>query len=65
MPKIKTKRGAYKRFRKTGSGKIKRKRAYHSHILTSKDRKRKRRLRKGTYVDKTNAAKIKRLIPYA
>jgi large subunit ribosomal protein L35 len=65
MPKIKTKRGAYKRFRRTGSGKIKRKRAYHSHILTSKDRKRKRRLRKGAYVDKTNAAKIERLIPYA
>jgi large subunit ribosomal protein L35 len=64
MPKMKTKRGAAKRFSKTGTGKIKRKKAYHSHILTSKDRKRKRKLRKGTYVDKTNAPKIKRLIPY-
>ncbi|MFA6033959.1 MAG: 50S ribosomal protein L35 [Myxococcota bacterium] len=64
MPKQKTKRAAAKRFSKTGSGKIKRKKAYHSHILTSKSKKRKRGLRKGTYVDKTNAAKIKKLIPY-
>lgn len=64
MPKIKTKRGAAKRFSKTGTGKIKRKKAYHSHILSSKDRKRKRKLRKGTYVDKTNAKKVNKLIPY-
>jgi large subunit ribosomal protein L35 len=64
MPKIKTKRGAAKRFSKTGTGKIKRKKAYHSHILSSKDRKRKRKLRKGTYVDKTNAKNISKLIPY-
>ena len=64
MPKLKTKRAAAKRFKKTGSGKIKRKKAYHSHILSTKDKKRKRRLRKGTYVDKTNAPKIRVLIPY-
>jgi len=64
MPKLKTKRAAAKRFSKTGSGKIKRKKAYHSHILTSKSKKRKRGLRKGGYVDKTNAAKIKKLIPF-
>jgi len=65
MPKMKTKRGAAKRFRVTGSGKIKRGKAYHSHILTSKTRKRKRSLRKGGYVDKTNAAKVKKMLPYA
>jgi large subunit ribosomal protein L35 len=64
MPKIKTKRGAAKRFRVTGSGKIKRKKAYLSHILTSKARKRKRKLRKGSYVEKANAAKVRKLIPY-
>ena len=64
MPKIKTHSGAKKRFRVTKSGKIKRSRAYKSHILNKKDTKRKRRLRQGTYVDKTNAANIKQLIPY-
>ena len=65
MPKMKTKRGAAKRFRKTGGGTFKRKKAYHSHILTSKDKKRKRRLRKGALVDRTNARKIQRQMPYA
>ena len=65
MPKLKTKKGAAKRFKKTGSGKFKRKKAYHSHILTSKDKKRKRRLRKGAFVDKTNARAIQRQMPYA
>jgi len=64
MPKLKTKRGAAKRFSKTGSGKIKRKKAYLSHILTSKDSKRKRKLRKGAFVDKANLKSIKKLIPY-
>jgi large subunit ribosomal protein L35 len=65
MPKLKTKRGAAKRFRKlTASGRIKRKRAYHSHILTTKNRKRKRRLRKSDYADSTNVSKIKRMVPY-
>ena len=65
MPKMKTKRGAAKRFAKTGSGRFKRKKAYRSHILTSKDKKRKRHLRKWAFVDKTNARKIQRQMPYA
>lgn len=64
MPKQKTKRSAAKRFRLTATGKIKRKRAYHSHILTSKDRKRKRRLRKPDFVSAAEAKNIKKLIPY-
>ncbi|MBN1141495.1 MAG: 50S ribosomal protein L35 [Deltaproteobacteria bacterium] len=64
MPKIKTNRGAAKRFRKTGTGKIKRSRAYTSHILTPKTTKNKRHLRQGTLVDKTNVRAISRLIPY-
>jgi large subunit ribosomal protein L35 len=64
MPKIKTNRGAAKRFRKTGTGKIKRNRAYTSHILTHKTTKNKRHLRQGTLVDGTNHRNISRLIPY-
>ena len=65
MPKIKTNRGAAKRFSMTGSGKIRRRRANHSHILTSKDRKRKRRLRTGTLIHATDAKNVRKLIPYA
>ena len=64
MPKMKTRRGAAKRFKKTASGKIKRRRAYHSHILTHKTTKQKRRLRKGTLVDKSNVKEVKRCLPY-
>ncbi|RLC30257.1 MAG: 50S ribosomal protein L35 [Deltaproteobacteria bacterium] len=64
MPKIKTNRGAAKRFNTTGSGKIARNRAYSSHILTKKTTKRKRRLRKSTLVDATNVKQVARLIPY-
>ena len=64
MPKIKTHRGAAKRFSVTKSGKIKRAKAYKSHILTKKTTKRLRGLRKGTYADKTNVKAIKQLIPY-
>ena len=64
MPKIKTNRGAAKRFKTTGSGKIVRNRAYASHILTKKTTKRKRRLRKSTLVDSTNVRQVARLIPY-
>jgi large subunit ribosomal protein L35 len=64
MPKVKTHRGAAKRFRLTGSGKVKRNKAFASHILTTKTTKRKRNLRKGTLVDKTNERAIKKLIPY-
>lgn len=64
MPKIKTHRAAAKRFSLTKSGKVKRAKAYRSHILTKKDTKRKRRLRKGGLADVTNAKVIKKLIPY-
>ncbi len=64
MPKIKTHSGAKKRFSVTKNGKIKRAKAYKSHILNKKTSKRKRGLRQGTYADKTNAANVKKLIPY-
>jgi len=64
MPKIKTNRGAAKRFRKTGTGKIRRNRAYTSHILTKKTTKRKRNLRQGTVVAKADERNIAQLIPY-
>ena len=64
MPKLKTHRGAAKRFSLTSSGKVKRSRAYASHIMTSKTTKRKRNLRKSAILDKTNEKEIKRLIPY-
>ncbi|GMU85394.1 MAG: 50S ribosomal protein L35 [Ignavibacteriales bacterium] len=58
MPKMKSNRGASKTFRRTASGQFKRKKAYKSHILTSKSTKRKRNLRSGTLVDKTNLQKV-------
>lgn len=64
MPKIKTCRGAAKRFSKTGSGKIRRNKAFTSHILTKKSTKRKRDLRQATLVDSADARNIARLIPY-
>jgi large subunit ribosomal protein L35 len=64
MPKIKTNSGAAKRFKKTGSGKIKRGHAFTSHILTSKTAKRKRNLRKGAIVEGADHKNILRLIPY-
>jgi large subunit ribosomal protein L35 len=62
MPKMKSKRGAAKRFIVTGSGKVKRFHAFASHILTSKTRKRKRNLRKSTLVSKANEKRVKELI---
>ncbi|MDY6881243.1 MAG: 50S ribosomal protein L35 [Desulfatiglans sp.] len=64
MPKIKTNRGAAKRFSRTGSGKIKRSKAFSSHILTKKSTKRKRKLRKSSLVDSSNLKQIARLIPH-
>lgn len=64
MPKIKTNRGAAKRFRKTGTGKIRRNRAYTSHILTKKTTKRKRNLRQGTVIAKVDERNVAQLIPY-
>ncbi len=64
MPKIKTNRGAAKRFRSTGSGKIVRRKAFASHILTKKTRKRKRNLRKSTVVHESNFKPIKEMCPF-
>jgi len=64
MPKIKTNRGAAKRFRKTGSGRVRRNKAFTSHILTKKSTKRKRNLRHATLVAKADERNISRLIPY-
>ncbi len=65
MPKIKTNRGAAKRFKTTGSGKVVRNKAFANHILTKKTTKRKRSLRKSSLVDSSNLQKVNRLIPYA
>jgi large subunit ribosomal protein L35 len=62
MPKMKTHRGAAKRFKKTGSGKLKRGQAMTSHILTKKSPKRKRQLRATTLVAKSDEKRIKRLL---
>ena len=64
MPKLKTHRGAAKRFSVTARGKVKRSKAFASHILTKKTTKRKRALRRATLVDSANLKEIKRLIPY-
>ena len=64
MPKLKTKKAAAKRFQKTGTGKLKRNKAYKSHILTKKSAKRKRNLRKATIADKTNSKVMKKILPY-
>ena len=64
MPKLKTHSGAKKRFNLTKTGKIKRARAYKSHILPKKDTKRPRRLRPTAYADATNVAAIREMIPY-
>ncbi len=63
MPKMKTNRGAAKRFKKTGSGKIKRNSAFTSHILTSKTTKRKRNLRKSRVMTAGDAKRMKVLLP--
>ena len=62
MPKMKTKSGAKKRFSFTGSGKLKRKHAYKSHILTKKSKKRKRNLGYYAIVDKADEANVKSLL---
>ncbi|MCH7760398.1 50S ribosomal protein L35 [candidate division TA06 bacterium] len=64
MPKIKTNRSAAKRFRKTASGKFKRKQASHSHLQTKKTKKRKRNLRKGALVSSADKKNVQRLLPY-
>jgi large subunit ribosomal protein L35 len=64
MPKLKTKRGAAKRFRKTAHGKFKMKRAFMRHLLTHKSRQRKRHLRHAGIVPATDAHRLERLLPY-
>ena len=64
MPKIKTCRAAAKRFKKTGTGKLVRNKAYKSHILTKKTTKRKRNLRKDIIMDETNVKNMKKILPY-
>ena len=64
MPKIKTNRAAAKRFKTTGTGKLKRNKAYKSHLLTKKTTKRKRNLRKYTITDATNVKNMKKVLPY-
>ena len=63
MSKLKTTRAAAKRFKRTASGRIKRRKAYHTHILAKKDRKRKRNLRQGTFVHPSDGKRIERLLP--
>jgi large subunit ribosomal protein L35 len=62
MPKLKSHRGAAKRFKLTANGKVKRNKAFHSHILTSKSTKRKRKLRQGTTVAEPDARNVKRML---
>ena len=64
MPKVKTHRGAAKRFKKTGSGKIVRARQNKQHILTKKSPKRKRHLRKDALIDRVDAKRVQQMVPY-
>ena len=64
MPKMKTHRGAAKRFKVTGTGKLKRFKAFKSHILTKKSQKRKRNFRKAAIVSSGDALRITQLLPY-
>ena len=65
MPKMKTKSGAKKRFRVRGSGSVKRSQAYKRHILTNKSTTNNPHLRGPTGVDRTNAASVRSMLPYA
>ena len=64
MPKMKTKKAIAKRFRVTGTGKLKRSKAFKQHILTKKSAKRKRNLRKAAMTDATNEKNMKKILPY-
>ena len=65
MPKLKTNRGAAKRFKRTATGKFKRSQSHMNHILTKKSTKRKRHLRSGTLVNAADQAAVKKLLPYS
>jgi large subunit ribosomal protein L35 len=64
MPKLKTHKGASKRFQKTATGKVKRGHSHLRHMLTSKAKKRKRKLRSNVLVSDADTPKVKRMIPY-
>ncbi|MDD2463889.1 MAG: 50S ribosomal protein L35 [Desulfobulbus sp.] len=64
MPKMKTNRGAAKRFRATGAGRIRRNKAYSSHILTKKSTKRKRNLRQSALIAEVDVKAVRRMLPY-
>ncbi len=64
MPKMKSNSGAKKRFRKTGTGKVKFKKAYHSHILTNKTTKKKRNQRRMRILSAEDTKRVKRMLPY-
>lgn len=64
MPKMKTNKSAAKRFKRTGTGKVKRSHAYTSHILTSKSKKRKRNLRKSDVASPGDTRRLKVMLPY-
>ena len=64
MPKMKTSRAAAKRFKATGTGKLKRNKAYKRHILTKKSTKNKRNLRHAVMTDETNVKNMKKILPY-
>ena len=64
MPKMKTSRAAAKRFKATGTGKLKRNKAYRRHMLTKKSTKMKRQLRQAGIVDATNVKNMKKILPY-
>lgn len=65
MPKLKTNRGAAKRFKRTATGKFKRAQSHHNHILTKKSSKRKRGLRSLAVISPTDSYSVQRLLPYA
>ena len=65
MPKMKTNRGAAKRFKQTASGRFKRHQSHRRHILTKKSTKRKRHLRSPEYVTHADTAEVRRMLPYA
>jgi len=65
MPKLKTNRGAAKRFKRTASGKFKRSQSHLRHILTKKSTKRKRQLRSGAIIHASDHASVKQLLPYS
>jgi len=64
MPKLKTKKAAAKRFKRTKNGKIIRRKAFSNHLKTSKSAKRRRNLRKGTLLSPADAANVKHMLPY-